>query len=124
MVAALKIWRLRMRIEVTTDDETVRVFQNSNEIMTFSRDENIGDIYYNLINMFKSLGIEVNKTTESTEIQEPWQGSPEETRIFLDLAESYLAGDTSIYPADDPNILALGFLQDNGIDPPIMAMAK
>ena len=51
---------MKAEIELIEDDETiVTVYKDNEEIMTFSSEENLGDIYYNIINMLRALDVEV-----------------------------------------------------------------
>jgi len=51
-------------------------------------------------------------SVDSSEVKEPWTGSPQETEEFIRLAKLYIDGVSGIYRADSPGDLSLGMVED------------
>ncbi len=49
---------------------------------------------------------------DTSDIVEKWEDSEEETKMFLELSELWLAGDKDILRADDPSNLCLGLFRE------------
>jgi len=43
------------------NDDTVAVTKNGKELITFERDDNLGDTYYNIISLLEKLDIQVEE---------------------------------------------------------------
>lgn len=46
------------------ENDLFSVKKDGEELMTFDREENIGDIFYGVVELLKSLGYEVKQTVE------------------------------------------------------------
>ena len=57
---------MKVTVHMTDDDDYVEIYKDDEVIMTFAADgENLGDIYYNVANMLRALGIQVQEQLSS-----------------------------------------------------------